>query len=218
LVISQQSIPEVTVGIQIISTAHNIATDISEGMIAQLRRKSELAGCKNISYEICSFNSTEQLLNKGPFDHIFSNFAGLNCSADLGAVLTGLDQRLTPGGFMTLVILPSFCLWETLLFFKGNWKTAFRRFTSKLANAKIDKNAFNCYYYQPSYITRHLKHYRLVSLKGLCTIVPPSYIQGFGNKYPSLFSKMKKLEKRFASSWPWRSIGDYYIITIQKVS
>ena len=64
----------------------------------------------------------DNLKNRGPYDHIFSNFAGLNCTDELNKVLDSFNCLLKPGGFVTLVILPKFCLWEFLLLFKGKFK------------------------------------------------------------------------------------------------
>ena len=55
------------------------ATDISEGMHKQLKEKINKTGLsQNITAEICSYTNLENLKHKGPYDLIFSNFAGLN--------------------------------------------------------------------------------------------------------------------------------------------
>src|SRR4029078_12530259 len=111
--------------------------------------------------------------NKGPYDLIFSNFAGLNCTNELGKVLASFSTLLNPGGIITLVLLPKFCLWESLLFVKGKFKTAFRRFFSSAGRkAHIEGKYFRCWYYNPSFIKRLLKkEFDAVSLEGLCTLV-----------------------------------------------
>jgi ubiquinone/menaquinone biosynthesis C-methylase UbiE len=115
------------------SQAHHIhATDISTGMLERLGNKVKNAGLETrISYEKCSFTELHTLRSKGPYNLIFSNFAGLNCTDDLYYVLRSFKPLLTAGGLVTLVILPPFCLWETLLLFKRKFKTAFRRFNGK---------------------------------------------------------------------------------------
>ena len=66
---------------------------------------------------------------------------------------------------------------------------------------------------------KHLKNaFDTVSVEGLCTLVPPSYIQGFVEKHPKLYRFLQKKEDRWKSKWPWKNIGDYYIITLQKKS
>ena len=202
------------------SHGHSVhATDISEGMQNTLKRKvdSNYPGI-NITTEVCSFTQLENLNNKGPFDLIFSNFAGLNCTSQLDKVLASLSSLLKPGGIVTLVILPKFCLWETLLLFKGKFKTAFRRSFSKQGRkAHIEGEYFLCWYYNPSIIKKHLQsEFEILRIEGLCTLVPPSYIENFDDKHPKAFNYLKKLENKWKAKWPWRSIGDYYIISLQK--
>ncbi len=200
---------------------HVHATDISEGMQDQLVKKiNRFSLTKNISTEICSFTDLKHLKNKSSYDLIFSNFAGLNCTANLKTVLDSFSSLLKPNGKVTLVLLPKFCLWETLLVFKGKFKTAFRRFfKSKGASSHVEGIYFKCWYYNPSYIIRYLKKsFDAIAVEGLCTIVPPSYIKGFAEKHPGIYAFFKKKENKLKSKWPWKYIGDYYIISLIKRS
>ncbi len=195
------------------------ATDISAGMQQQLKRKIELNGMDgNVTTELRSFTKLSELTKQGPYDLIFSNFAGLNCTSELDKVLKSFNSLLNPGGIVTLVILPKFCLWETLLVFKGKFRTAFRRFFSRNGTkAHIDGAYFKCWYYNPSFIIKNLGDYfELMSTEGLCTIVPPSYIEGFAEKYPATYRFLKQKEDKLKSRWPWKYIGDYYIISLRK--
>ena len=114
--------------------------------------------------------------------------------------------------------MPKFCFWEFLLIFKGKFKTATRRFfSSKGRKARIEENFFKCWYYNPSFITECLNEdFKLLSVEGLCTIVPPSYIENFAEKYPNLYNFLKDKENKLKSKWPWKYVGDYYIISFQK--
>jgi ubiquinone/menaquinone biosynthesis C-methylase UbiE len=196
---------------------HVHATDISTGMQQVLQQKS--APYRNkISQEICSFTQLDQLKNKGPFDHIFSNFGGLNCTGELEKVLLSFDALLKPGGKVTMVIIPGFCLWETLLVFKGKFKTAFRRFFSSGGRtAHIEGTYFKCWYYNPSFVIKTLQHsYKVLGVEGLCTIVPPSYIEGFAEKHPRAYKFLKNKEDKLKDKWPWKYMGDYFIISLEK--
>ena len=195
------------------------ATDISAGMQRELKQK--IRGNKlddKVGTEVCSFTQLDRLENKGPYDLIFSNFAGLNCTGELDKVLASFDGLLKPGGVVTLVILPKFCLWELLLLFKGKFRTAFRRFFSKAGRkAHVEGVIFKCWYYNPSYIIKRLKNkFKVLGVEGLCTILPPSYIEGFAEKHSAAYRFLKEKEDTLKSGWPWRYIGDYYIISLRK--
>jgi ubiquinone/menaquinone biosynthesis C-methylase UbiE len=195
------------------------ATDIALGMQEKLKLKVTRHHLTNlVSNELCSYTALDKLKNKGPYDLIFSNFAGLNCTNELDKVLVSLSPLLKPNGLITLVILPKFCLWETLLLFKGKFRTAFRRFfSSNGRTAHIDGSYFKCWYYNPSYITGRLKdQFNVLNIEGLCTIVPPSYIDGFAEKYPAAYNFLKKKEAQLKGRWPWKYVGDYYIISLRK--
>jgi len=111
-----------------------------------------------VSQELCSFTALENLSDKGPFDCIFSNFAGLNCTGDLQKVLASFDYLLKPGGKVVLVVLPGFCLWETLLMFRGKFKTASPAFflVPVEERQKLMALFFTCWYYSPGFIRRAL--------------------------------------------------------------
>jgi ubiquinone/menaquinone biosynthesis C-methylase UbiE len=198
---------------------HAHATDISVRMMQVLQQKVEDAHLeKFINSEICSFTALENLKNQGPYDLIFSNFAGLNCTGELNKVLASFTGLLKPKGIVTLVILQKFCLWEFLLVFKGKLQTATRRLFSKNGvRARVEQTHFTCWYYNPSYVIKHLKKdFDLLDIEGLCTIVPPSYIENFPEKFPKLFSSLCKIENSWKNKWPWKYIGDYYIISLRK--
>jgi hypothetical protein len=133
-------------------------------------------------------------------------------------VSASFSDLLKPGGTVTLVIMPPFCLWEFLTILKGNTTLAFRRlFAERGAKAHIEGVRFLCWYYEPAHIISFLKNdFEVISLEGLCALVPPSYLETFPNKYPRLYAVLQKLENRLKSTFPFKYIGDYFIITLKK--
>ncbi len=195
------------------------ATDIATGMQDQLRQKAAAAGFGDrVFAEYCSYTRLDTLQDKGPYQLIFSNFAGLNCTGELYKVLSQFDRLLAPGGSAVLVVMPGFCLWESLLVLKGKFRTATRRwFSRRGVPAKVEGLPFTCWYYAPRYIKRCVQDkFAVAGLEGLCTIVPPSYISFFAERHPRLYGWLVKQENRLCKSWPWKYWGDYYIITLKK--
>jgi ubiquinone/menaquinone biosynthesis C-methylase UbiE len=195
------------------------ATDIAAGMQQQLKQKAAAKKLEEkITTELISFTDLNNLQQRKQYDYIFSNFAGLNCTGKLDAVLKSFDAVLKPGGMVTMVLLPKFCLWEFALLFKGRFKTALRRwFSSKGVKAHLEGEYFTCWYYNPHFIIKNLApNFIVKKIEGLCTIVPPSYIENFAEKHPQVYSFLKSKEDRLKSKWPWKYIGDYYIISLKK--
>lgn len=195
------------------------ATDMSAGMLMQLTKKvRELHLTNLVTSQNLSYLELDKLSEQEPFDAIFSNFGGLNCTEQLDTALNAFGKLLKPGGVVTLVIMPPFCLWETLMTFRGRFKLAFRRFFAKKgAKAQIEDVKFLCWYYKPSYVIDHMKTtFELLDLKGLCTIVPPSYLESLPKKLPGLYRFLTKLEDKYSNTIPFAYIGDYYIISFKK--
>lgn len=194
------------------------ATDNAPGMISELKRKVDQKGLQDqVSVQRCSFNELEQLGSDTQYDYVFSNFGGLNCTKRLDKVLHDIDRLLKPGGRCTLVIMPRICLWEMGMVFKGYFRTAFRRLRPGGTNAKVEGLPFQCYYYSPSYITKHLgSSFRLIALKGLSVTVPPPFIEHFCERHPGLFRRLEKLENKLWDKAPFNRWGDHFMITMEK--
>jgi ubiquinone/menaquinone biosynthesis C-methylase UbiE len=195
------------------------ATDISASMLHQLRHKAAAAALTNqISSEVCSFSQLSTLQHKGPFQYVYSNFAGLNCTNELPQVLESLDALVAPGGVVTLVILPRFCLWEWLLMFRGHFREAFRRWSGKKgAAATINGADFRCWYYSPDFIKKKMPgSFVHLHTEGLSVLTPPSFIQGFPLRHPGIWKLLVRIEETLARRWPFNRMGDYYMISFCK--
>lgn len=192
------------------------AIDNADGMLHQLRHKVPAMGLQeNIEVLKCDFEKLEQLQPR-KFDHIYSNFSGLNCTGRLKDVLQSFRPLLHPGGKVSLVIMPRICPWENIMVFKGKFKTAFRRFGSKGTMAHIEGVHFKTWYYNPSYVINALKDdYEVRSLKGICITVPPPFIENFVERYPRLFSFLRKVDRRIERWFPFTWCCDQYMITLQ---
>ena len=195
-----------------------LATDNADGMIEATSRKiNNLNLNERITVKQCSFANLDSLGIEEKFDYIYSNFGGLNCIQDLSPVLTGIEKLLKPGGRFTLVIMPKFCLWELLLIFKGNFKTALRRFKINGTSAKIEGQFFQCYYHSPNAIKKNLKNsFKLIGFKGLAIVVPPPFIENFVERHPNTFKILNWIEAKIDTKYPFCNFGDYYIISMQK--
>jgi ubiquinone/menaquinone biosynthesis C-methylase UbiE len=193
-----------------------LANDNAKGMLEQLEKKITAHSLEeHIETLHCSFHELHQIKNR-TFDHIISNFGGLNCSENLEEVLKQFSPLLKPGGKITLMIMPKICPWELALVFKGKFRTGFRRLKKK-ALAKVEGVEFYCYYYTPGYVKRALgKDFETVSLKGVCITVPPEFLQGFVEHRSGLFKRLRSIDKAISGFFPFTYCCDHFLITLEK--
>ena len=194
------------------------ATDNAQGMLEVFADKIKNNNLSDkIQLQKCSFNNLEQI-NAGTFDHIFSNFGGLNCAEDIEAVIKQFDRLLNPGGIATLVIMPPVCPWEMMLALKGNFKIAFRRLNKKGVASHLEGVYFNTYYYSPKQISKMFdkNKYTLITVKGLGILSPPPYMERFPAKHPVIYKTLCKLEHAIENLRPFNGWADHFIISVKK--
>jgi ubiquinone/menaquinone biosynthesis C-methylase UbiE len=195
-----------------------LATDNAQGMINTFTEKVKKLNLENkIQVQKCSFNNLEEI-KENNFNHIFSNFGGLNCAEDINQVVQQFHRLLKPGGIATLVIMPRICPWEMLLALKGNFKIAFRRLSKKGVSSHLEGVYFTTYYYSPKQLLNAFgKNYSKVSIKGLGILTPPPYLNKFPTKHSALFKTLAMLEEKLDTKAPFNSWADHFIISIQKI-
>ena len=192
------------------------ATDLSDGMIFQLRSKVKaLKLQEKITIQRCSFTELEKIA-AGPFDYIFSNFGGLNCLADLTQATSGMPRLLNPGGFVTTVIMPPICPWELALIFRGHFKTAVRRLHRRGVQAHIAGVHFmTCYFTARQALKAFGKNFKKIALQGLAAISPPPYMENFPKRHPQLYKLLTRADRRVSRVPPFNSWADHFILTVQ---
>lgn len=195
---------------------HVLATDAAPGMLAELERKRSRRSDLPLSVKACSFLELDTLEEK-PFDHVFSNFGGLNCTDRLDSVMLGLDRLLRPGGTCTLVIMPRFSPWELAALVKGRFGLALRRWKLHGTAAHLEGRFFRCYYHSPRQVRRALgKGYRVIGQRALALLAPPPHVSGFPVNRPAVVNALHRFEESIAHAWPFRNWGDHYLITLRK--
>lgn len=193
-----------------------LATDAAPGMVAQLEAKRSARPELRVEVMPCSFLELERLRPRR-FDHVFSNFGGLNCTAHLDQVLHGIDGVLSPGGTCTLVIMPRFSPWESAAALKGHFGLALRRWRKGGSPAHLEGVQFTCHYFSPGYVRRHLgAGYEVIDQRALSLVVPPPHMERFPQRRPKLLRSLHRIEEAIAHAWPFRNWGDHFLIILRK--
>jgi ubiquinone/menaquinone biosynthesis C-methylase UbiE len=195
------------------------ATDVAPGMLEALAEKAQRpeAGGR-LTFEAVS-NSELDTVAGGPYDLVFSNLGGLNCTDDLGAVTRHLLGLLTPEGKTVLVVMPPLCPWELLQAFRGHIGTARRRLSREGTLANVGGAQVRTWYHAPHKLERALgPAFETVALRSFCTFSPPSYFDGFVRRHSGITQTLMRLDDRLAAMPGLRSIGDFYALASRKAS
>ena len=132
------------------------ATDIAPGMLARIEDKIARFGLGDtVTAQACSFLDLAQVTG-APYDAVFSNLGGLNCTRDLRPVAAGLRTVLRPGGTAVLVLMPPICLWELATAASGRFSLAFRRLARGGTRAHLEGRHFQVHYFTPGRAIRAL--------------------------------------------------------------
>ncbi len=192
------------------------ATDIAEGMVQQMHRKVEKYGLgEYMQIRRCSFTDLDSF-GESRFDHIFSNFGGLNCAENLAEVIQSLKPLLKPSGTVTLVIMPPVSIWEIFSLLRGN-TNAFRRLRKGGTMAHVEGEYFRVHYYSARYVVEAFDEgFERIELQGLSAIAPPPHAERFAVRFPRLYSVLARLDVMLAHLPIFRSCADHYCITLRK--
>jgi len=197
-----------------------VATDISEEMLKVTVQKANQFSMQNkISSHYLDLDSFDETLFDKRFDLVFSNFGGLNCinPESLRKLLHKIPSILAPGGRFVAVVMPRFCLRESIhMLRKFRFKKAFRRMTSKEVIIDLQGTHLKTWYYNPSMIKKWAgSKFKLISTRPVGVLLPPSSLeQNFSNKKGLLF-RLHRLEKRLEHLSFLSGMSDNFIIDFQ---
>ena len=177
-----------------------VATDVSVEMLKVTQEKVQQYSMQHkISSHYLDLDSFDHTLFEKKFDLVFSNFGGLNCinPESLKKLFDKIPAILSPEGRFVAVIMPRFCLWESIYFsLKFKFRDIFRRWTKKSVNAELQGAFVKTWYYSPSQVKSWAAEFSPVSLKPIGFALPPSYLQKFFSKRKKFLGKLNNLEKK----------------------
>ena len=197
-----------------------VATDISEEMLKVTQQKALQYSLQHkISSHYLDLDSFDETVFHKRFDLIFSNFGGLNCinPEALQKLLQKIPSVLSPGGRFVAVIMPKFCLWESVYnLLKFHFKGAFRRWTSREVIANLHGTQLKTWYYRPSQVKRWSRdNFKFIASRPVGITLPPSYLETFFAKRKNFLMQLSGWEKKLHSLSMLSGMSDHYVIDLQ---
>lgn len=175
------------------------ATDISKAMIKEAEKKATHEGLnEKIQFLVADIRDLSEISSRKTFDMVFSNFGGLNCisSEDLNILSVKLGKLLKTDGRFIAVIMPKFCLWESVYSmakFKGGH--IFRRNSNKQVAVNVGDDLVETWYYSPGDFRRMFgDRFQFIAMKPIGMVLPPSYMESYFSKRQEMLDKLEKVE------------------------
>ena len=199
-----------------------VATDVSTEMLKVTQQKVQQFSMQHrISSQYLDLESFDESAFDKKFDLIFSNFGGLNCinPESLKILLQKIPSILSPGGRFIAVIMPRFCMWESVYFLmKFRFSNIFRRWTSQEVNADLQGASMKIWYYNPAHIKKAGgKAYKTIATLPIGFALPPSYLENYFSKRKGLLNFLNTLEGGLNKITFLSSASDHYIIDLQLI-
>jgi SAM-dependent methyltransferase len=152
------------------------------------------------------------------FDGAFSNFAPLNCVADLGPVARGLARMLKPGASAMLVLFGTFCPGEMIVeVLRGRPHLALRRCKLGAAPARLAKHEFEVLYHRRAELVDAFAPWFVLERRvGIGVAVPPSAAEPWISEWPRLLAAMEMFDRGFAR--PLAMLGDHVLYQFRRTN
>ena len=189
-----------------------LLTDAAPAMAAVAARKL------GTETEALAAEQIGMLADRGErFDGAFSNFAALNCVADLRPVGEGLGRLIRPGGQLVLVVFGTCCPGEWVTeAVRGRWRNVFRRFASDDVPATLSGRAFTVRYHRARDIMAAMRPwFRPTGAKAIGLFVPPSAAEPWISRQPRLLAAMAAADRKFAGVLA--PFGDHILYRFERV-
>jgi SAM-dependent methyltransferase len=198
-----------------------LLTDPSPAMVTQAKAKlTPLGGRAEIvaGEEMMDFAARHLSAGGRKFDGAFSNFAPLNCVADLGPVARGLATLLKPSATAMLVLFGTFCPGEMVVeVLRGRPHLALRRCKRGEAPARLAKREFHIVYHRRAELVRSFAPWFVLEKRlGIGVTVPPSAAEPWISQQPHLLAAMEMLDRGLAR--PLAMLGDHVLYQFRRTT
>jgi SAM-dependent methyltransferase len=198
-----------------------LLTDPSPAMVELARAKLAPLGSRaeiGAGEEMEEFAANHLSEGGTKFDGAYSNFAPLNCIADLGPVARGLASLLKPGASAMLVLFGTFCPGEMIVeVLRGRPHLALRRCKRGEVPARLAKHEFHIVYHRCAELQRSFAPWFVLEKRlGIGVAVPPSAAEPWISRRPHLLAAMEVFDRGFAR--PLAMLGDHVLYHFRRTS
>lgn len=198
-----------------------VAVDISERMLATVRRKADAAGvATRLSTRRLAVRDLSQLADDGmagSFDGSFSTFGALNCEPDLAALPATLSRLLKPAAPLVVGIYNRWCLFELLgysLTLQGRRALGRRRNPVPVGASRF---CVDVYAHSVADFERLFRSgFRLERVEAVPFFLPPSDLVQYADRFDRHFDRLVHWDAEIGRRWPFNRMGDHFLMTFTR--
>jgi ubiquinone/menaquinone biosynthesis C-methylase UbiE len=197
-----------------------VACDSSPAMLRVAARRVRDTGTDAVDLRLLTAENLAAIQLEAPFDGAFSNFAALNCVADLNAVGENLGRLLKPGGIALLCFFGASCCWEVFWYLlQAKPNKAFRRWHSASISAELAPKArIQVRYHAVRSLERiFAPWFRLRFWRGIGLMVPPSYVESTARQFPTLLKLAERSDRLLGGCPIIRGFSDHVLLRLERV-
>jgi SAM-dependent methyltransferase len=189
-----------------------VATDASEAMVAQARRKVAAAGVESL-VDVAALSIEAVGPGLGTFDGLLSNFGGLNCIGDLPGAARRLAGGVRPGGRALLCVMGPLVPWEWAWFAaRGDLARARRR-----RRGGVPWRGLTIHYFSARDVRAAFDPgFRVTRTWALGAVMPPPFAESWVRAHPRLSRRLTHLERRLETVWPLPSLADHVVVELER--
>lgn len=199
--------------------AHVLAVDAAPGMVRAAEMRVSEAGLQDrVQVRQLAVQDLASLLpdHARRYDLILANSGVLNLSGEPERWAPVAARLLKRGGHLVGTVINRVSAWELLAgLLRGRVSFALRR----LRNDPIQVGGVSLpteLYTPGQFVRRTARYFRVRSVSGLCTFVPPPALEHLGHARPRLWSLLCRLDRRFGGLPLVRAAGDHFLAVLQQ--
>jgi len=196
------------------------AVDCSSAMLALTERKAASSGSSEFvrTKWLDLADLQEESLPGEPFDGVLSDFGGLNCLAERRSLADWLAGRVAREGWLALILMNPFCLWEISWFgLKGLPAQARRRWNIPAQVQIAPGRLIDVWYPRVVTIREEFSTaFRFIRTVGIGVFLPPAYLSQWVEAHPKISGVLYLLDRMGGKIFPWKLLGDHYLVIFER--
>jgi SAM-dependent methyltransferase len=198
-------------------------TDGSPAMVEVAAAKLAAAGFAEraaveqlVLEEMAGFADAAAARADAPYDGAYSNFAALNCVAELAALARPLARLIRPRGAFVPVVFGRWSPGEVVVeLARGRPTNALRRLRSGPVPARLGGEQFTVRYPSAGEIARAFAPwFELRRTVGIGILVPPSAAEPFISRFPRIVAALEAGDRLLAR--PLAALGDHVLLHFER--